>query len=311
MNFLAPSLALADYRPLLSTLAPSEPYQPRHEPLTPIPEQADSPALANNILPSCSSTNSLAVSSADSAIHFVDEASGTVISRVQHASGSRISAEQFVLEHSSLKSSLSLHFGSPPSCAASDIDAHINSLPSFMLTLPTPVSLQSPIFSPAVRFTTEELRNTVEAAAPGDRVPSLSQCDHVLSGELCRACETQMLACRVWFQNPDGRAQAVLPEPLLRSAQSTTHTRAVWDVRASSPSGVGLGLTECWDEGSDEDDIDDPGSLAIEAPPPRRSRLVLLSQRVKTIVCKVRAGFDLLFPSLSMLPLGNARRKPA
>jgi hypothetical protein len=302
MNFLAPSLASAEYRPLIATLAFPEPYQPRHEPLTPIPEQADSPALANNMLLSCSSTNSLAISSANSAIHFVDEASGTVISRVQRASGSRISAEQFVLEPSSLKSSLSLHIGSPPSCAASDIDAHIESLPSFMLTLPTPVSPQPPIFSPEVLFTTE----AAEAAAPGDRLP---QCDHVLSGRLCRACESQMLACRVWLQNPDGGAQ-----PLIRPAQSTTRTRAVWGVGASSSSGVGLGLTECWDEGGnvqdEEDDILDPGSLAIEAPPPPgRSGLVLLGQRVKGILRKVRAGFGLLFPSLSTLPLSNTHRK--
>lgn len=310
-------LTLAEYRPLIANLALSEPYQPRHEPLTPIPEQADSPALADdNIRLSCSSTDSLAVSSADSAIHFVDEASGAVISRVQRASGSRISAGQFVHEPSSLKSSLSLHFGSPPSCAASDIDAHIESLPSFMLTLPTPVSPQSPIFSPELRFTTEELLNAAESAAHGGRVPSLPQCDHVLSGRLCRACEAQMLACRVWFQNPDGGAQAVFPDPLLHPAQGTIRNRTVWGVGASSPSGAGLGLTECWDEGGniqddEEDDIEDPGSLAIEAPPPRRTGSILLSQRVKAILRKVRAGFGLLFPPLSTLPLSNAHRKPA
>ncbi|KAI9444571.1 WD40-repeat-containing domain protein [Lactarius indigo] len=112
-DFLTPSLA--EYRPLIATVAHSEPYQSRHSPLTPIPEQADSPDLAGKILLSCDSTNSLALSSANSAIHFVDEASGAVISRVQRASGSRISAEQFVLEPSSLRSSMSLHIGSPPS----------------------------------------------------------------------------------------------------------------------------------------------------------------------------------------------------
>ena len=285
MNFLTPSLA--EYRPLIATVALSEPYQSRHEPLTPIPEQADSPDLASKILLSC---DSLAVSSADSAIHFVDEASGTVISHVQRASGSRISTEQFVHEPSSLKSSLSLHIGSPPSCAATDIDAHIESLPSFVLTLPTPVSPQSAICSPEVPFTTEKLLNVAEAVAPGDHVPPLPQCDHVLSGKLCRACETQMLARRVWVQNAHG-------------------------IGASSSSGVGLGLTECWGEGGnvqdDEDDIADPGSLAIEAPPPGSPRFALLSQRVKAILRKVRAGFGLLFPSLSTLPLGNTHRKPA
>lgn len=312
MNFLTPSLA--EYRPSIATVVLSEPYHPRHKPLTPIPEQADSPDLASKILLSRSSTDSLTVSSADSAIHFVDEASGTIISRIHRASGSRVSAEQFVLEPSGLKSSLSLHIGSPPSsvCATTDTDAHIEPLPSFVLTLPTPVSPQS-------NFTTEKLLNAAEAAAPGDRVSSFPQCDHLLSGKLCHACETQMLACRVWLQNTDRGAQAVLCEPLIRSTQSTTRTRAVlassMGVGASYPPGVGLGLTEPWNEGGndqdDEDDIDDPGSLAIEAPIPQSSRLTLLSQRAKAILRKVRAGFGLLFPSLLTSPLGNTYRKPA
>ncbi|KAH9024410.1 hypothetical protein EDB84DRAFT_1506752 [Lactarius hengduanensis] len=262
---LTPSLA--EYRPLIATVALSEPYQSRHEPLTPIPEQADSPDLASQILLSSDSTNSLALSSADSAIHFVDEASGIVISRIQRASGSP--------------------------CAATDIDAHIESLPSFVLTLPTPVSPPLPIFSPEIHFTTGKPLNAAEAAAPGDPVSSLPQCDHVPSGKLCRACEMQMLGRRVWFQNAEGAP-------------------------VSSPSGVGLRLAECWDDegghvqDDEDDDIEDPGLLAIEAPPPGSSGLaLLLSQRVKAILRKVRSGLGLLFPYLSTLPLDNTHRKPA
>jgi hypothetical protein len=309
---LTPSFT--EYRPLIATVALSGPYHPRPDPLTPIVEQADSPNLASEIPLSCSSADSLGVSSADSAIHFVDDASGTVISRVQRASGSRISAEQFVLQHSSLTSSLSLHIGSPPSCAATDIDAHVESLPSFVLTVPTPVSPQTHIFSPETHFTTERLFNAAESTVPG--VSSVPRCGHVPGGKLCRVCEEQMLAYRVWFQNADAGAQVLLPE---HTAESSTRTRTV---RASmspgvSSSGVGLGFTsESWVEGSDaqeddEDDIDDPGSLAIEVPPPDSSRLALLSQRVKAILRKARAGFGLLFPSLSMFPVDTAHRKPA
>jgi hypothetical protein len=234
---------------------------------------------------SCSSADSLVVSSADSAIHFVDGASGTVISRIQRASGSRISAEQFVLEPSSLTSSLSLHIGSPPSCAVTDIDAHVESLPSFVLTVPTPISPQTHIFSPETHFTTERLFNAAESAPTGECVLSAPRCDHVPGGKL-------------------------------NSTQSTTRT-----VRASigsgvSSSGVGLGLTsECYEgnnaQEDDEDDIEDPGSLAIEVPPPESSRLVLLSQRVKAIFRKARAGFGLLFPTLKTFPLDTTHRKPA
>ena len=314
MNFLTPSFT--EYRPLIATVALSGPYHPRPDPLTPIPEQADSPNLASNMPLSCSNADSLGVSSADSAIHFVDDASGTVISRVQRASGSRISAGQFVLEPSSLTSSLSLHIGSPPSCAAADIDAHVESLPSFMLTLPTPVSPQTHIFSPETHLTTERPANVAEsAAAPGGGVPG-PRCDHdhVLGGKLCRASEDQMPACRVWFQNVETGAQALLPE---RTTESSTCTRMVRGSMTSgvSSSGVGLGLTECWDEGNDarddEDDIEDPGSLAIEVPLPESSRLALLSQRVKAILRKARAGFGLLFPTLSTIPLDTTYRKPA
>ncbi|KAF8274337.1 hypothetical protein EI94DRAFT_851950 [Lactarius quietus] len=312
MNFLSPPLA--EYRPLIATVALSAPYHTRPDPLTPILEQADSPDPASKIVLSCSSADSLGVSSADSAIHFVDGASGTVISRVQRASGSRISAEQFVLEPSSLTSSLSLHIGSPPSCAATDIDAHVDSLPSFMLTLPTPVSPQSHVFSPETHFTTAKVLDTAEAGAPGDCVPSLPCCDHLQGGKLCRACEAQMLAC-IWFQNTDAGAQALSPEHPAQSSTRTRTVRASMGVGASS-SGVGLGLTEYWDEGNDvqddEDDIEDPGSLAIEAPPPpKSSSLALLSQRVNTILHKARAGLRLLFPSLLTSPLGNTHHKPA
>ena len=310
MSFLTPSFT--EYRPLIATVALSEPCHPRPNPLTPIPEQADSPNLATNMPLSCSSADNLEVSSADSAIHFVDDASGTVISRVQRASGSRISAGQFVLEPSSLTSSLSLHIGSPPSCAAADIDAHVESLPSFMLTVPTPVSPQTHIFSPETYFTTERPFDAAEStAAPGGCVPSDPRCDPVLGGKLCRASEDQMPACRVWFQNVDTGAQALLSE---RTAESSMRTRMVRGSMGSgvSSSGVGLGLTECWNEGNDdEDDIEDPGSLAIEVPPPESSRLALLSQRVKVILRKARAGFGLLFPTLSTFSLDNTHRKPA
>ena len=188
------------------------------------------------------------------------------------------------------------------------MDAHVDSIPSFVLTLPTPASPQSPIFSPEVYFTTEKFVSAADASAPGHRVPSLPQCDHVLSGKLCRACETQMLACRVWFQNVDGGARAALREPLIRPAQSTTRTRAVLASMGVGASGVGLGLLN---EGGgiqdDEDDIVDPGSLAIEAPPSESSTLALLSQTVKAILRKVRTRFGVLFSSLSTLPLANTR----
>jgi hypothetical protein len=302
--------------------APPEPHQSGPKPLSPILEQEDSPDPVTGVIPSISSTDSLLdilVDSADSAIHFVDERSGMAFSRVQEASGACISAEQFALERSSLKSSLSLHIGSPPPCDATDLDAHIESLPSVVLTLPTPTSPQSPIFSPEVHFTTEKFLNAAEAAAPRDRAPTLPKCDHGPAGKLCRPCELQLLACRVWFQNVDGGARAALREPFVRPAQSTVRTRAVLaslGVGAGSPSGVGLGLANGWNEGAsardDDDDIDDPGSLAIEALPGGNRRLApfdLAFSWSRVVLNKLGVCLRALSQSVSKIPPSNTRRK--
>ena|SRR5713226_481203 len=82
------------------------------------------------------STKSLLINLADSAIHFVDEDSGTIFSRVHQALGACILAKQFENERSSLRSSLSLHIGSPPPCSATDLDVHIESLPSLCSRFP-------------------------------------------------------------------------------------------------------------------------------------------------------------------------------
>src|SRR5260221_14589184 len=93
--------------------------------LIPILEQDDSPELDPGILSQSDSIDSGLENSTDSVIHFVDEASGATFSRVQHASGACISAEQFMLERSSLNSSLSLHIiESTPACSAADLNEH-------------------------------------------------------------------------------------------------------------------------------------------------------------------------------------------
>lgn len=303
---------------LTDNLTCSPQHQSGSKRLSTILEQGDPP---DPITSPSNSADSLLMNSADSAIHFVDEGSGTVFSRIQQASGARISAEQFEVERSSLRSSLSLHIGSPPACSAADLDVHIESLPSFVLTLPTPASPNSPIFSPGVPFTTERFLDAAKAAAPKDRPPALPQCDHGQAGKLCRACEMQLLACRVWFQNTDGGARAALHEPFVRPAQSTVRTRAVLaslGVGATCPSGVGLGLGNASDEGNiardDDGCIDDPGSLAIESPSVARSRLIPLNHALcwsKGVLRKLRVHLRKLYPPLptTRTSLSNRSRK--
>jgi hypothetical protein len=254
------------------------------------------------------------MNSADSAIHFVDDGSGTIFSCIQQASGARISAEQFAIERSSFRSSLSLHIDSPPPCSAAELDVHIESLPSFVLTLPTPASPHSPIFSPGVPFTTERFLDAAKTAAPKDRAPTLPQCDHGQAGKLCRACEMQLLACRVWFQNADGGARAALHEPFVRPAQSTVRTRAVLaslGVGATCPSDIGLGLGNACDDDSarDDDGIDDPGFLAIESPPRASSRLKRAISWSKGVLSKLRVCFRKPYLPLPITSLSNRSRK--
>ena len=319
------SISLSQHKPdhVVESRTRSSPPKFGPKQLTPILEQEDSSELDLGILSQSNSIDSGLGNSADSAIHFVDEASGAAFSRVQHASGTCISAEQFVLEHPSLNSSLSLHIGNPPACTAAELDAHIESPPSLMLTVPTPASPDSPIFSPGVHFTTEKFLDAAGAAAPRDRAPTLPQCDHGQEGKLCRTCELQLLACRVWFQNADGGARAALHEPFVRPAQSTVRTRAVLaslGVGGQCPSGIGLGLADLQDGGEgenlrdedDEYDIDDPGSLAIEAPPVASPRLVSLDRAISwSRVALGKLRLRLRTPSLSMsiTRTGNWRRK--
>lgn len=294
----------------------SPPHKSGPRSLSPILEQRD---LPDPIASPSNSTDSLLMSSADSAIHFADEGSGAIFSCIQQASGTLVSPEQFALERSSLKSSLSIHIGSPLPCSTADLDAHIESLPSFVLTLPTPASPHSPIFSPGVHFTTEKFLDAAEAASPKDQAPTLPQCDHRPGGKLCRACEMQLLACRVWFQNADGGARAALREPFVRPAQSTMRTRAVLaslGVGVTCPSGVGLGLGNAWDESTrardDDGDIHDPGSLAIEAPPVASFRLVPFDRAVswsKVVLSKLRVRLRALSLPLSSTPISNRPRK--
>lgn len=306
---VASPLSQQEPRHLTEDLTRSPPPQPEPKPLSPILEQEELPEPVAGPHSPNNSTDDLVLNSADSAIHFVDEDSGTVFSRVQHASGGCVVPEHFVLECSSIKSSLSLHIGSPPPCAAADLDAHIESLPSFVLTLPTPTSPHSPIFSPGVHFTTEKFINAAEAAALKDQAPMLPQCNHGQAGKLCRACEMQLLACRVWFQNADGGARAALREPFVRPAQSTVRTRAILaslGVGAQCPSGIGLGLAN----GSVRDDDDDPGSLAIETPRVR-SKLVSLERAVswsRVALGKLRVCLRALSPSSSTTSPINRRR---
>ena len=124
-----------------------------------------------------------------------------------------------------------------------------------MLTMPTPRISQSPIFQPRSPIT---LAKYVQATSPTPSVistgslspvPSLPACDRCClarleEGLICRTCERQWLACKMWYQANDGGRRRWLTEPLIRPAESNASLRAVMGVLGvSGNSGsVGLGI---------------------------------------------------------------------
>ncbi|KAI0673818.1 hypothetical protein C8Q78DRAFT_1019192 [Trametes maxima] len=117
--------------------------------------------------------------------------------------------------------------------------------PSLVLTMPTPQIPYSPIFVPHSPIT---LSKYVEATthssvynsfgpspAPSASLspaPSLPACDRCCLAQLedglvCRVCEKQWLACKLWYQAHDGGRRRWLTEPYIKPAESTARVRAV------------------------------------------------------------------------------------
>ncbi|CDO73419.1 hypothetical protein BN946_scf185013.g53 [Trametes cinnabarina] len=114
--------------------------------------------------------------------------------------------------------------------------------PTLMLTLPTPQIAQSPVFVPHSPIT---LAKYVEATTPVHMLdplrphslpsstsfslspaPPLPMCDRCClaqlgDGVVCRPCEKQWLACKVWYQAHDGGRRRWLTEPYIKPAEST------------------------------------------------------------------------------------------
>ncbi|KAI9060481.1 hypothetical protein FKP32DRAFT_1655740 [Trametes sanguinea] len=124
--------------------------------------------------------------------------------------------------------------------------------PSLVLTLPTPQIAHSPVFVPRSPIT---LAKYVEATTPLHMLtslspqqpiststslslspaPSLPICERACLSQLeygivCRSCEKQWLACKLWYQAHDGGRRQFLTEPYIKPAESTASVRAVMRV---------------------------------------------------------------------------------
>ncbi|KAF8274334.1 hypothetical protein EI94DRAFT_1714222 [Lactarius quietus] len=105
-----------------------------------------------------------------------------------------------------------------------------DSVPSFVLTVPSPVSPLSPILPVPSLFTRESYLAAAASAPSSSRVPSLppQRCTHMLyllsRSRCCSSCELQQLACEIWW----GSRGAMLCAPQVPAAACTPTTRAVY-----------------------------------------------------------------------------------
>ncbi|KAI0778828.1 hypothetical protein BD413DRAFT_119337 [Trametes elegans] len=192
----------------------------------------------------------------------VDEQSGVVFSRVCLGRNECSSAATgpSTVEYGTPPTSV------PPICPTAQASGTLDVLgaPSLMLTLPTPQIEHSPVFVPRspitlskyVEATTPVRARTCLASlseAPLSAAPEVPSCDRCCLAQLeegfvCRACEKQWLACKMWYQANDGGRRQWLTEPYIKPAESTASIRAVMgDLGVPGSSGAarsnhGLGL---------------------------------------------------------------------
>ncbi|KAH9953362.1 hypothetical protein BC827DRAFT_1159275 [Russula dissimulans] len=245
-----------------ASLPASRPRLTRVEQHTPDPTR---PSTSTDSSPSTATeTNTVTA-----ALAFADRNSGVVFSGLHEASGAPITPNEFLNNKASrLAPTLRLIItppspspatstGAGPIVAEKDDEEEENAacaeLPSFTLTLASPVSPRSPIY-PSSPTTTPFTRTSYYALAahapPTARVPYLPQyCSHTLRPFVplssCKLCALQLLACETWWHSRNGNsnnsnnknnkhkernhgAAATLCPPQVLPATCTSTTRAIF-----------------------------------------------------------------------------------
>lgn len=161
--------------------------------------------------------------------------------------------------------------------------------PSMILTVPTPVPPQSPIFAPQSPITVSKFFEALDeettfggqlagqldvAPSLGQPPPSLGSCGECglfefEQGLQCRECDTRWLACKVWYHAQDGGRRRWLAAPYIRPGESNAQNRALMH---------GLGVPGC-DPG-----VDDAAVATAPDPLPVRAR-----HRLRRARCFVRS----------------------
>ncbi|KAH9980768.1 hypothetical protein BJV74DRAFT_83550 [Russula compacta] len=187
-------------------------------------------------------------------VAFADRNSGVIFSGLLKASGERVTTQEF-RKTNTLAPTLHLVIPFSPfpalapaaatdtakkeqehvSTSEDDEPENVCPLPSFSLTLATPISPRSPVHppSPPTPFTHASYYAMAARAPPNARVPYLPQyCPHTLRPFVplssCKSCALQLLACDTWWcsRGPE-HGKATLRAPPVPPACSTPTTRAI------------------------------------------------------------------------------------
>lgn len=193
----------------------------------------------------------------------------------------------------------------------------LDSIPSFMLTMPSPQPENTPVnvFETPVTIQEYIFASTAHLATnPGASVPRLPDCNHRASRDedesgdndyLCRACEKQLLACRLWYHARKAAGQS-LREPLLKPAESNASIRATLEVLGlpvGSNRGLGIDrLRNTATNGSNSsrplDAFDNASSVVIPNEPARKpasfsKKVTSLIQQVSRTAIRMVTQFEL------------------
>lgn len=141
-------------------------------------------------------------------------------------------------------SDISYRIVSAPSIEAGQCTEALDiTMPSVMLTVPTPMHPQSPIFVTQSPITVskffealdpEAISTQLATAQPYtlSRPPSLAACGdcglfEFEQGLQCRECDKRWLACKVWYRAQDGGRRRWLTAPYIRPGESNAQNRAL------------------------------------------------------------------------------------
>jgi hypothetical protein len=160
-----------------------------------------------------------------------------------------------------------------------------STIPSLMLTFPTPLLDNSPVFAPSAPLTVPKFVTVSDSGKltplsmhsshqlSGTSAPALPACTRCdLSNDLpCRDCEQQWLACKLWYHTKEGG----LKEPLVRPAESNRDSREMMRIlglAVGSSKGLGIDV---------RDKLVGTGGNGLSTKELKRSQATLASQTPK------------------------------